>query len=500
MNDSLPRGHRRMKISFKDVLVFVFVSIFLVQVYFGMAQTVEALQPANMVKSFRLSSLRGSSACNSFSVGDTLVLKASSEVAARYKMTILKEDVAIFETEGDYVNSSGEAKVSLNPPRFVVGIVYTAVLDSFSYNIPIIGVNYHDSKYAIFTVVETKTQLSVEVAYNGGFRSLKLVGNLTDVDGCPVFNETLLFEAKLYDRGRATDGWTPLGSSLTNESGIAEYTSALYVPDGNYSFRAFHNATSNFGESSDSKRISVSSNGTLVTGGNLAAASFDFEPDGWEEHGVFSFSPGVGQTTNALMYRKITVTYRTDLYFGNGALVEFFYFDHFKPGQPDGNTTLTRTYDGSVYTYTGCMDWVPDSVGTFFFMAGISSISVLNLTRAIFFGEFFDQGNSTLTVVPCPYSNVVLYSPMNNYDRSVRFTVALSKPRTYQTQSSGFFTSSALAPRVSYGGLEYTLDDPLSYYSIDVYVNGNDHVVTADQNGVATLSVVTSAGQDHLLL
>ena len=72
MNDSLPTGHRKMKASFKDVLVFVFVSIVLVQVYFGMAQTVEALQPANMVKSFRLSSLRGSSACNSFSVGDTL--------------------------------------------------------------------------------------------------------------------------------------------------------------------------------------------------------------------------------------------------------------------------------------------------------------------------------------------------------------------------------------------------------------------------------------------
>lgn len=46
MNDSLRRGNFRMKLMFKRFVAFVFVCVVLVQVYFGMAQIVEALQPA----------------------------------------------------------------------------------------------------------------------------------------------------------------------------------------------------------------------------------------------------------------------------------------------------------------------------------------------------------------------------------------------------------------------------------------------------------------------
>jgi hypothetical protein len=158
-----------MKVSFKDFLVCAFISIVMVQVYFGIVQIVQGIGSENMIKSFSLRSLRKEGRVNCFVVGDTLLLAAESDYAKDYRFKIYRNASVVLEGKGDFSGAIAETRVPLSPPTFSVG-GYVVVFDAQGCGWPILGVNSFDTEVSTFEITATETKLRVNATYDSVYR------------------------------------------------------------------------------------------------------------------------------------------------------------------------------------------------------------------------------------------------------------------------------------------------------------------------------------------
>jgi parallel beta-helix repeat protein len=147
------------------------------------------------------------------------------------------------------------------------GMAHTLGLDSFE----TINTRIQPMSEALqFESIANRTRLKLDAVYIAFMGSMSLRANLTDDNGRPVANETIDF-GLLLSRWTPTSGWFPVGSDTTDESGLAYSNFGLAVPSGNYSARARHEESANFGASEDivgfevpsTREIYIRSDGTI---------------------------------------------------------------------------------------------------------------------------------------------------------------------------------------------------------------------------------------------
>jgi len=450
-----------MKISFKHVLVCVFVSIVLVQVYFGIVQIVQGFSSGNMIKSFSLKSLRKEGIVNCFVVGDTLLLVAESSLARDYRFKIYRNASMVLEREGDFSGSITETQVSLSLPMFSVGS-YVVVFDAYGCGWPILGVNSFGTKVSAFEITATETKLTVNATYDNVYRGLSLRANLTDCEGYPVVNGNVSFGIRSSERQRPTDGWYPLGSSVTDDSGIATLDLVTCVSDGNYSFKASHAADENFGESSDIVNVEITSEKFGSGSCGFSGSSMFFALSA--SNGTFN---AFASTSNpySLMPLTVTAQYWIDSPFTEDVRMDY-YLDNMN-NHRGGHTRLTSRRDGALYVYYTTFYWESPDV------YGLHSIYVTISIGSEMMQEYTEIARKQLPLnfQRCP-SNLVVQWALSNYEGVLPVTAAFSKPRTYEVCDTGFSVSSSLAPKVAYCGTAYTVDAPLRSYPLKLYVNG----------------------------
>jgi len=134
---------------------------------------------------------------------------------------------------------------------------------------------------------------------------------------------------------RLTDGWIPIGSARTNGSGIALSSVAFGVPDGNYSFKAYHKGDENFGESENVTEIEISSNATGGFGSGFGCEfsfgkAFSFGDEGDLTISVSSDEP------YALLRMNATAQYVVDEPLPGPHIGMFFFCDRL--GDPENGT------------------------------------------------------------------------------------------------------------------------------------------------------------------
>jgi len=114
-----------------------------------------------------------------------------------------------------------------------------------------------------------------------------------------------------------------------------------------------------------------------------------------------------------------------------------------------------------VFIYNGTLLWTPQYYGNY-------SMNV----------EAWDSGMGLIanSSVSCGlqrgYANIVAYYPEAFVGGSLNLALAFSKARTYAVNESGYFQSARLAPKISWDGGTYVLDQPNSTL-LHVYVNGS---------------------------
>jgi len=468
-----------MKGTFKSVLALVFVLVVLVQIYLGVVQAVEAIGSDSILKSFTLKSSRGSNIADRFVVGDTLRLVVTSDVARAYRFKIYRNASVIFESGGDFNGSVAEAHVPLNPPVFGVGR-YFAVFDVYGYDSPILGVKSFDSQIRMFEVTSVETKLAVNAAYDDFLGSLCLRANLTDCNGYPVVNETVSFGIRSSERRQPTDGWYPLGSSVTDSGGVAALDLVICVKDGDYSFKVSHAGNGNFGESSD-----------VVSTEIVSKVSFGRVSNGLFSSGLPIISISLNGTLNAwackndpysLMPLTVTAEYWIDSPFEEDVRMDY-YLDNVSTHR-GGHTFLTPRHVGAFYVYDTVFYWEAPNV---------SGSHVINVTVSVGSERMHDYAEIAhkeiyLQFRRCPTNMAVRWAP-SSYGVMLPVIVAFSKPRTYEASPTGFFVSTSSAPKIEYCGSTYAIDAPLASCPVKLCVNGSQQLQETNDDGLTVFPV-----------
>lgn len=310
-----------------------------------------------------------------------------------------------------------------------------------------------------FAVEDSETRLSFEVGYDGVFRCLGLCANLTNVDGCPLVDESVSFFMRpVNGKRRLTDGWTPIGSARTNGSGIAFSSVAFGVPDGNYLFRAYHEGDENFGESENVTEIEISSN---ATGGFGFGCEFSFGE-------AFSFGH-VGDLTisvssdepYALLRMNATAQYVVDEPLPGPYIGMFFFCDRL--GDPENGTGFVggscnpSVTGGPPYSYTISLEWIPEVVGHHELIVGVVNGSIYDIISGMRGVGLRVLEEVDLEVQRCP-SNLVVHYQHAVFDAAFPFSVGFSMPRAYSAISTDFCAVETLAPKFTYNGADYVVD------------------------------------------
>jgi hypothetical protein len=215
-----------MRFPAKVLVGFVLVFILSVSSYMTIVEAAAAMRSASMVNSFSVESLRHASSARSFSIGDTLVIEAESDVACGYDLRVSDNSSVVYEARSPG-GSPVKMEVPLLPPAFKAGSPYTLSLNCFAVNTPLPGAFSVDSASYTFDVSGTQTTLSLFSVYDDQMNWLYASANLTDADGYAVANETVGFYLQLKSQRSLTDGWIPLGTSLTDDNGTATITSGF---------------------------------------------------------------------------------------------------------------------------------------------------------------------------------------------------------------------------------------------------------------------------------
>jgi hypothetical protein len=203
------------------ILGSILTFFLLVSSYMTVIFTLELITEKALVRSVVFRGHENSSSFVMLRMGDVLSIVAEVDNASNAYLLVVQNDVGeAFSRQGMINGSHVEVGVPLCPPSFEVGKSYLLFFHVYAINYPLPGATIFDTEMAGFTVAASETRLSFEVSYDGVFRCLDLWANLTNVDGCPVVDETVDFYMRpVSDRSRLTYGWIPIGSAKTNDDG-----------------------------------------------------------------------------------------------------------------------------------------------------------------------------------------------------------------------------------------------------------------------------------------
>ena len=476
------------------LVALVCILVILAQLYVMIAQVIGSFQPAEMLRPITLTGSGRHNSGNTFSMGSKLKIIEESDLATTYVATIYDSNSSIvYERKGRFVNSSAEENVDLQSPTFSVGS-YRIIFAGFSYDVPILGVQFSDTTSIMFELTEAATTLTVNVSFDSSSRVFEGRSNLTSLDSDPIIGETVEFSIRLASRNSLTDGWLPLGSAATDEQGVATLVTGLIMPDDNYSVMAFHIANSNFGESSAFTEIEIVDGG--YSEGKYGMTRLSSVPAGLlltSGEGIWSITQG-DNSTYVTLPTKLMTSFTID-YELEGCFVEILYFlDDFQHRL--SNFTATERYGDHPWTYESTATWTPSDTGSHTLIVGIGNGSDIfqceNWSRGI---GLFSEAQYTLNVTKCP--SVLLVQPSQAIgDATLPVTVGFFKPRLYKSGSDGFFAGSRIASALVYNQLDCTLDDPIPGKTVVFLVNGTTYPPynSTDENGLVVFRfMMTSA-------
>ncbi|NWF87441.1 hypothetical protein HXY32_06510, partial [Candidatus Bathyarchaeota archaeon] len=415
-----------------------------------------------LLRSLQVKSLSGLGSEGVFHVGEVLEFVAECQLADLYSLHFYHNASVVFEVHGRVYGTPLKADVRLDSSLFNAGKQYTAVLDVYAVNNPLLGTLFTDSAVYVFEVVGVDTKVELSAEYDGSLRGLYLYANLTTADDFPIANETVDFKIQSIEKRRPTEGWLPLGSATTNSDGYAQFGLAFGLPDGNYSVMVYHGANENYGESMDVRDVEIASNSSLSLFQDLSLGSLNFSA--FDFNGVLTLIPG-SNSPYALLYFAMTAKYTVDSLLPGYVYIDFF-LDNMT-SRLSGLHVNPKNLGGD-YVYEAPLSWVPNVVSTHKIIATVT------------LEDFEPGGNRTLIAsgdvslcfLRCP-SNVILQYAQSAYGFTLPVSVAFSKPRTYAVKYTDFSISKTLAPKLSYGGVDYVFDEPVGSIPVKFYVNGS---------------------------
>ena len=462
--------------SSRTVEGFVLVLVISVSAYLTVVQLVNGFGFDGLIESFTVNVSRRSGSDSQYAINEVFAVEVECRRASAYRLRFYHAGSLVHESYESVSASSFSAKASLVPPAFSAGNVYLAVLDVYVYNEPLLGASFSKSVSHVFEAGQTGTRLRFTGVFNGCSRELRLVANLTDIDGYPVVNETVDFGMLMSKRRHVTDDWEPLISAATNASGLADTGMALSIPSANYTVRAHHNANENFGESEHILAIPIYANETSWGFLGCQSESLLVCGSGRVVISVPSFS------VYTLLKINAGVTYYSDTpSTQDGPFYAFFFRDYINSTGYVGCTRLALhlgQYPEDPWTGTGSIGWTPRILGNHKLIC-----LVVNST-----GHTIGSTDVSMYVSACP-SNVVTHLPEAIYSNDTDITVAVAMPRRYNVTSTGGFVSTSLASKFAYNGGTYAIDDLAESTPVDLYVNGSWIARNfTDQEGLASFS------------
>jgi hypothetical protein len=437
----------------------------LISCYVGIVEIVNVFASPEVIREFSVESLRNHGSACQFVMSDNLVVEAFSDLADVYALEIYLDSVLIFKKEGGFDGSKAEIHVPLVSPAFGAGNGYVLVLHAYAYNRPILGVHFSDYKSYAFEAVGVRAKLDLSVDYNESWRSLSLCANLTDVAGYPVVNETVDFSVQYCGRQRATNGWVPIGSAVSNASGLAPFGLVFNVRAGTYFVKAFHAEGVDFGEAECVKTVNVSSvegfggnessgfGGVLSDGGNVTIELSSTQP-----YAVLPFN--------------VTATYESSIPLEGYYKVMIFWWHGIGSVWCVGVGWLTLVSSPNPYVYRTFLTWEPNVTGYDWFIGGVFACNdIRDINPVKENGEgVVAFGLAALDIQCCPLNLVVSY-PEATYGDEVPVTVCVSEPRSYTEGHTDFSVTRTLGPMINYSGVTYAVDEPLANHAVKLLVN-----------------------------
>jgi hypothetical protein len=379
-------------------------------------------------------------------------------------------------------------QVPIVPATFAPGKPYTISLDALVLNNPIPGASYSDSASYTFAVAGSQTTLGLKGTYDDLTKNLYAFANLTDVDGYPVINEPVRFSLQLKGDDPLTDGWIPLGSSVTDMNGTARLSVGLNIPFvDQMAVKADHEGNLGFGPSEKTSDANVISNfsQSLMYMSSISSNATHTSEIGVSDVGTVSIHINEN-TTYALLGKTITANYTSSTPLTGSWSWMFFWVDNNGSSAWQGGPQLTLVSNGSSYVYQATFIWGPTVVGAHTLIAGVVSGDGRAYNNALNGTGVIAWGNITLNINPCP-TNLVLHLPEAVYNSNMSVSVGFAQPWPYAANNDGEFTASSLAPQITYDGVSYAFDEPVNAsVLVSLYVNGTyNGTATTDGNGTA---------------
>ena len=238
----------------------------------------------------------------------------------------------------------------------------------------------------------------------------------------------------------------------------------------------YHGANENYGESMNVLEVEIASNSSWSIHQDLHLGLLDFST--LDFNGTLTIAPS-NYSPYALLYFAVFARYTV-----YSLLPGYVYIDFFLDNMTErlGGLCVDPKRAGGNYVYEAPLTWIPNVVGTH------------KIISTVILKDFEPEGNRTLIASGdvslcfqrCP-SNVVLLYAQSAYGVTLPVSIAFSKPRVYAVKYTDFSVSTTLAPKLSYGGVEYAFDEPTGSIPVKFYVNGSlQKEDLTDQQGIAS--------------
>lgn len=485
-----------VRFPFRKTIGVALVLVVSFSCYLMMVQIVNTFAPQGILKSFSVSAPGRRDSLSEFRMGDTLTVKAESDVGSSYDLEVYQNTSVIHEV-GVINQSSFSVDVPLCPPAFGAHEQYLLVFDIKVLNKPIPGAFFAQSASSNFQTTSASTNINLATTYDRVAKSLCATANLTNVDNSPIANQRVYFYLQFPTEHMATDGWFLIGSALSDTRGIAGLSTAFSDPFNQQArVKASYDGNENFGSSTTSTNLNVTSNSTASLHSNVpsygqAALSFRAEDT---ESGTVSLvqvdnaTPYAGLPLHATFSYTSTSPVNTSNKFND--MIFYQDFMNSSPGIYLGNDTLKLTYsNSSYYVYEASITALFNVTGSHCLIAGVMSGCGLDWDEAVLYGiGIIASANTTLNIQPCP-GNIVMNVAQASYGNALDVSVAFAMPRLYNVSGSGGFTSYSLAPQLQYDGESYMMDNPpFEPVPVQLNVNGSQAAnVSTNAGGVASV-------------
>jgi hypothetical protein len=125
---------------------------------------------------------------------------------------------------------------------------------------------------------------------------------------------------------------------------------------------------------------------------------------------------------------------------------------------------------GPPYLYKISFVWNPDVTGSHKVIVAVGSgTSTWDIIRLIGGMGIIASKEVQLEFQQCP-SNIVIHLPQAIQGNILPITVAFSRPRPYEAQVTDLFSTYTLAPKITYAGSDYVIDEGVGSVPIKLYV------------------------------